>query len=53
MGPFKGWPDILVNAIPSVFAFDLQFVCFYICLSLFSFLKPFEKHFFLANDDGH
>ena len=38
MGPFKGWPDILVIWMPSVFAFDLQF---FICLPLF--LQPFEK----------
>ena len=40
MGPFKGLPDILVIEMPSVFAFNLKFVCLFvfICLSLISFL---------------
>ena len=48
MGPFKGWQDILVIWMPSVFAFNLQFL--FICLPLISFLQPFEK---LAKNDGH
>ena len=29
MGPFKGLPGILVIEMPSVFAFNLKFVCFF------------------------
>ena len=58
MVPFKGWPDILVIEIPSVFAFNLKFVCFFICLSLISFFVVFfckkkkQQHFFSEKNDG-
>ena len=53
MGPFKGLPDILVNAIPSGFAFDLQFVCFSFVYHSFRFYSLLKNFFFLAKDDGH
>ena len=53
MGPFKGLPDILVNAIPSVFAFDLQFVCFSFVYLPFRFFSLLKNIFFLAKDDGY
>ena len=42
-GAFKGWPDILVIEMPSVFAFNLKFVCFSFVYLSFRFCKKKKK----------
>ena len=53
MGPFKGWPDILVIVVPSVFAFNLQCVCVFFSFVYLTFhFCSLLKNIFLAKMMG-